>query len=207
MELLENLELVDVTTKDDKAILTFLDEDKGEIREVNFNKNVYDEATGQFVHNDEKAAKVEEWCETYFDLTFDTLSQAVGVRKDVYAYDRFNSLWESEQIEKFDKDMVGHILGTEIKDISEDNVGIHIKFNYEGTTYQSNMNYSEYLEDKKMWFVNPQKKRKQYQKFEEKFHVRPEDKDELVGQKIMVEVKIAFGKFVYSEIKPLPKKK
>ena len=101
MELLKNLELVEVTTNDGKATLTFLHEERGEIREVNFNKNVYDESTGKFIPDADKAAKVEEWCQEYFKLTFDKLSHRHP--EDVYAYDTFNSLWESEQIKKFDK--------------------------------------------------------------------------------------------------------
>jgi len=210
MELLKNLELVEVTTNDGKATLTFLHEERGEIREVNFNKNVYDESTGKFTPDADKAAKVEEWCQEYFKLTFDKLSQAIGTRKDVYAYDTFNSLWESEQIKKFEKDMVGQIIQTEIKEITDDGVGIHIKFDYEDETYQSNMSYSEYMENLKKWFKNPQKQAKQYKKFEEKFHVGVAEAIEtgcLTGQEIMVEVKSAFGKFVYPEIKPLLKKK
>ena len=90
MEFLEQLELVDVTFEDKKAVLTFLDEDRGEIREVNFNKQSYDSDANKFVDDEEKAAKVEEWCEEHFNLPFDRLAEAIGERKDIYAYDKFN---------------------------------------------------------------------------------------------------------------------
>ncbi|MBC6169228.1 hypothetical protein [Listeria seeligeri] len=206
-EKLEQLELVEVVIKEGKATLQFIDMERGELREVIFNKNVFDKEKNEFVPNEEKALKVEEWCQEYFQLTFDDLSKAIGVKKDVYAYDKFNSLWESEQIAKFDKDMVGQIISSTVKDVTDDGIGVHIKFEYEGEVYQSNMTYSDYMETMKKWFTNPQKQRKQYEKFEEKFGISIENKEELVGKDIMVEVKSAFGKFVYPDIKPFPKKK
>ena len=45
-EILEQLELVDVIFEDNKKVtLVFLHEERGEIREVNFNKQVYDKVT------------------------------------------------------------------------------------------------------------------------------------------------------------------
>ncbi|EAE8591300.1 hypothetical protein ACVYQX_000504 [Listeria monocytogenes] len=206
-EKLEQLELVEVVIKEGKATLQFIDMDRGELREVIFNKNVFDKEKNKFVPDEEKAAKVEEWCQEYFQLTFDDLSKAVGEKRDVYAYDKFNSLWESEQIAKFDKDMVGQIISSTVKDVTDDGIGVHIKFEYEGELYQSNMTYSDYMETMKKWFTNPQKQRKQYEKFEEKFGISIDNKEELIGKDIMVEVKSAFGKFVYPDIKPFPKKK
>ena len=69
------------------------------------------------------------------------------------------------------------------------------------------MSYADYMESKKTWFTNPIKKKKQYDKFETKFGVLVENMQEMVGKKIMCEVKVAFGKFPYVEIKPLIKKK
>ncbi|EAE3352542.1 hypothetical protein E1U67_11795 [Listeria monocytogenes] len=199
--------MVEVVIKEGKATLQFIDMDRGELREVIFNKNVFDKEKNEFVPDEEKAAKVEEWCQEYFQLTFDDLSKAVGEKRDVYAYDKFNSLWESEQIAKFDKDMVGQIISSTVKDVTDDGIGVHIKFEYEGELYQSNMTYSDYMETMKKWFTNPQKQRKQYEKFEEKFGISIDNKEELIGKDIMVEVKSAFGKFVYPDIKPFPKKK
>lgn len=207
--LLEQLELVDVKYEDEgaKAILIFLDEERGEIREVNFNTKVYDTDIKKFVPDAEKITKVEEWCKEYFELTYDTLNQAIGVKKDVYAYDNFNSLWESTQIKKFEDDMVGQIIDVVVTEVLIDNIGIHVRFGYEEETYNSNMNYSEYMEALNKWFVNPQKKLKQESKFKEKFHLDIENAQELVGQTVMVEVKKAMGKYVYCEIKPFPKRK
>ena len=207
MEFLKQLELVDVTFEDKKAVLTFLDEDRGEIREVNFNKQSYDSDANKFVDDEEKAAKVEEWCEEHFNLPFDRLAEAIGERKDIYAYDKFNSLFEVKQIAKFDKDMVGQILQVDITNVEDDGIKISIQFEYEGETYESKMTYADYLEAKKQWFVNPLKKKKQFEKFEDKFGITVDEKEKLIGETAMIEIKLAFGKFVYVEIKPFPKKK
>ena len=199
--------MVDVTFEDKKAVLTFLDEDRGEIREVNFNKQSYDSDANKFVDDEEKAAKVEEWCEEHFNLPFDRLAEAIGERKDIYAYDKFNSLFEVKQIAKFDKSMVGQILQVDITNVEDDGIKISIQFEYEGETYESKMTYADYLEAKKQWFVNPLKKKKQFEKFEDKFGITVDEKEKLIGETAMIEIKLAFGKFVYVEIKPFPKKK
>lgn len=207
MELLEKLELVDVAFEDKKATLTFLDEDRGEIREVNFNKKNFDADNNKWIDDAEKAEKVEAWCEEYFGLPFDRLAEAIGERRDIYAYERFNSLFEVKMLAKFDKDMVGQIMEVEVSLVEDDGIKISIQFDYEGDTYESKMTYADYLEVKKQWFVNPQKQSKQYTKFEDKFGITVENKEELVGQKVMIEIKLAFSKFVYVDIKPFPKKK
>lgn len=205
--LLENLEMVDVRMEEEgqKAVLVFIDEERGEIREVNFNKQSYD--NGKFINDPKKSDWVDEKVLEIFDLEYDKLSQAIGTRHNIYAYPRFNSMYEVSIVEKFDKGMVGQIFETEVTEVEVDDIGIKIKFKHEDTTYESKMNYADYMEDLGKWFVNPQKKLKQEAKFEEKFHIKVSDSEELVGVKVMIEVKLAFGKFVYNEIKPLPKKK
>ena len=92
-ELAKNLELVEVSYDGQKAVLTFLDEEAGLIRTINFNKQSYNNDTKKFVDDPEKAEKVEQWCNVYFNATFDTLTDVLGQRKDIYVYDRFNSLF------------------------------------------------------------------------------------------------------------------
>lgn len=207
MELLKNLELIDVQYSNDnkKATLIFLDEERGEIREVNFNKQVYD--NGKYVDDAEKAEKVEKWCHDLFGLTFDTLAQAIGEKKDVYAYDKFNSLFEVSTVSKFSDDMLGQIFEAEIVEILDDGIAIRIRFNYDGNIYESKMSYADFVESRREWFVNPQKQLKQYQKFIDKFQKDISQKDELIGKTVMVEVKKAMGKYIYADIKPFPKVK
>lgn len=203
MELLQQLEIVDVQIEDGKATLTFVDRERGEIREVNYNKKAYDQSSKKFVDDAEKAEKTEAKVQELFGLEFDKLGQVIGEKRDVYAYDNFNSLEEVSVVEKFDKDQIGEMIQTEIDEIKVDDVGIHILYTNDGKTYQSNMNYAKYMEATSEWFKNPIQEKKQREKFETKFHVSVENKDELIGKTIMVEVKSAFGR-PYGDIKKLP---
>lgn len=208
-ELLENLELVDVHFEDNnqKAVLVFLDVSKGEIREVNFNRQDYDKNVNKFVESAEKAAQIDEWCKEYFDLPFERLAEAIGERKNVYCYDRFNSLWEAPQITKFDEDMLGQIFETEVVKAFDDGTRISIQFEYEGNLYESKMQYADFVDALQKYFVNPIKQKKQYEKFKEKFDIDVQNISDLVGKTVMCEVKKAMGKYIYTEIKPFPKKK
>ena len=188
----EQLELIEVQYKDKKAILTFLDEENGEVLEVNFNKQSYDKDANEFVDDPEKDEKVEKWCQEYFGTDFDSLSEKVGERKDVFKYERFNSLWEAEEFvrpEKFDIKDKGKMFSTEIDDVVVDNIGIHIRYKIEDKLYQTNMNYSKWVDTLRKWFENPQQKENQFKKFEDKFGVKPGDAKEIVGKPIMVEVR------------------
>ena len=207
MGLLKDLELIDVRYENDnnKAVIVFLDESAGEIREVNFNKQVYN--NGNFVDDAEKAAKVEEWSKEMFGLTFNTLGQAIGEKKDIYTYDNFNSLYEVDIVNKFDDDMVGQLMEVVVTDVLDDDIAIRIRFQVDGKTYESKMSYADYVESRKEWFINPQKRDKQYDRFESKYGIKIEDKEKLVGKKVMIEIKKAMNKWVYTEVKPFPKKK
>lgn len=200
---LEQLELVDVAVKDGRATMTFLDAEAGQIREVGFNKKVYDRDKEEFVDNADKAEQCEQWAQEYFGTTFDELGTAVGQKHDIYVYDRFNSLWYVDVVNKFDKDDEGIIFESPIVEVIDDGIAIRTKLEYEGKTYENKMTYAEYLESRKEWFVNPQKKSKQEAKFKEKFGVTPAEavNGAITGQPVMCEVKIAFGKFPYIEIK------
>lgn len=207
MEFLEQLELVDVEIEDNKkATLTFLDEYRGEIREVTFNKQSFDSNTKKFFDDPEKAEKVEKWCQEFFNCEFNMLGSCIGDRKDLYCYPTFNSLYEVEMVDKFDEDMVGQIFETKVTKAFDDGKKLAIQFNYEGGLYESKMQYADYLEARKEWFPNPTKKLKQFDKFKEKFNIEVADIEQLVGKTVMVEVKKAMGKWIYCEIKPFKKK-
>lgn len=207
MELREKLELVDVEYDGKKAIMTFLDKERSEVRIVNFNKQSYDESSSKFVDDPEKEAKVEEWCKTYFDTSFDDLQSKIGSEHDVYVYEKFNSLWECQQIVKFRAEQLGEIYQTSIKEIVQDNFSIRIRYDIDGDIYESKMTYGEYVEAMKQRFVDPQKKATVLEKFKKKFGVPVEKKDDLIGMDLIVEVKCAFKKFYYGDIKPFPTKK
>lgn len=207
MELRKNLELVDVTYDGKKAVMTYLDKERSEVRIVNFNQQSYDSNANKFVDDPEKEAKVDEWCKTYFDTTFDKLETQIGTLHDVYVYDKFNSLWECQQIVKFTADQMGQIYQTTVKEIVQDAFSIRIRYDIDGDIYESKMTYGEYVDTMKQWFVDPQKKATVLEKFEKKFGRPIEDKDSLIGMDLIVEVKCAFKKFYYGDIKPFPSKK
>jgi hypothetical protein len=210
MELLEQLELVNVEFEEmKKATLIFLDADRGEIREINYNKQKYDENTKKYYDDESQAEKIEAWCQEHFGLAFDQLAQAIGERRDVYCYDGFNSLHPVKMITKFEDDMVGQIFEVEVIHAEDDGKKISIQFEYDGELRESKMQYAQYLEigTKKEWLPNPQKRKKQYEKFEEKFGILVGEIEQLIGKTVMVEVKKAMGKHVYCEVKPFPKKK
>ena len=69
------------------------------------------------------------------------------------------------------------------------------------------MQYADYVEARKEWFINPIKQKKQYDKFEEKFQMPVTEIENMIGKTVLVEVKKAMGKWIYSEIKPFKKAK
>lgn len=204
MEIKKDVTLQEVAYSNDtqKATMTFLDWDAGEVLEVNFNKQSYD--NGKWVADPDKAAKVDEWCETYFNLPFKDLSKAIGTKHTIYSYpDRgFNSLWEAAVVDKFDKSMNGKVITSKIDSIEDDGkIAIKVNYSHNGKHYCTKYTYAKYVEERKQWFLDPVKQRKQYERFEELFGVSIENADKIVGKEIMVEVKMAFGKFPYGDIK------
>ena len=207
MELRKDLELVNVEYESNgkKAVMTFLDRERKQVRVVNCNKQIY--ADGKYIDDAEKSAKVDEWCSTYFQSSFSELPNCIGQKKDVYCYDKFNSLWETEQIEKFTADMEGQIYQTEVKEIILDDYFIKIRYEIDGKTYESKMTFGTYFKETKEWYQDPVKKEAQYKRFEEKYQVPVERREELIGHPLMVEVKSAFGNNYYGDIKKFPTRK
>lgn len=209
MEKLELLELIEVEQTAERTVFTFLDRDRGEVRDITWNTKKYDPDTNKWTPSQETMERVEGWAKEYFDTDYVGLANLgdQGITKDIYTYDKFNSLWESTQMAKFTKEDVGQIFSVTVTDVVEEVSGLKIKFDYEGETYQSNMGWAKYIEATKEWFLDPIKKSKQQAKFEDKFGIAFENKEQLIGRDMMVEVSLAFGTAVYVEIKPFPKKK
>ncbi len=207
MEIRKDLELVSVEYENNgkKAVLTFLDRERKQVRVVNFNRQSYRD--NKYVDDPEKAAKVDEWCEEYFGTAFTKLGDKLGTTKDVYCYEKFNSLWEIEQITNFTPDMMGMLYQTEVKEIVVDDYFIKIRYDIEGKTYESKMGFGVFMKGTREWYQDPVKKEAQYKKFEEKFHVPVEDRAALIGHPLMVEVKSAFGDKYYGDVKKFPAKK
>lgn len=198
---IEQLRLLAVEREEDyQATLKLADLDSKLIYDVNFNKREFDRNTKKWIPSPEKADKVEKLCMEHVGFSFDELENALGSNFDVYVYENFNSLWEVKFTNKFTDEHKGKSFQTTIDEIEDNGTAILIKYKWKGEPYQSKMTYADYSEDLKEWFVNPQKRKKQLDKFADKFGMSLEDKDELVGSKIIVNVKCAFGKFYYGEV-------
>lgn len=211
-ELRKDLLLVAVTeVENEKFTLDFLSEEEGMLYEVSWNLRKWDnEATGnnKWVASEEQEQNVAKWAKEIFDVDVSELKNLgdKGIRKDVYHYGTFNSLWEVSRIEKFDKSRVGEIFPVTVSAIEEDNKGIQVKFEEEGKTYSVNFGTSKYMETLNRFVTDPVKRHKSLEKFRDTFGVSFDNKDVLIGQEIMIEVKLAFGKFVYVEAKKLSQK-
>lgn len=206
MEIRKGLELVNVDYENNgaKAVMTFLDKERKEVRTVNFNTQVFRD--GSFQEDADKKQKVEEWCKEYFGTSFKKLGDCIGQKKDVYIYDRFNSLFPVDIVEKFTSDMAGQIFQTSVKEIILDDYFIKIRYEIEGKTYESKQTFGTYIKDMNSWYVDPQKKDREFDKFKEKYGVSVEDRDQLIGHPLMVEVKTAFGTNLWGDIKRFPQK-
>lgn len=205
MERIENCELIRAEIVNGTRLeMKFYDEANDVLRTVKFNQQSYDRERGQFVDDPEKAQKCEEWSQKYFGCSFDQVPEQVGVRRDIYVYDNFCSLWESDdtqRVKKFEAPVKG-IIKTQIENIYSDNIGIHVEYRYNGELYESKYTTAEYVKDMGKWIRDPEKEARAKRRFKEIFGVDISEKDRLIGAEIQVQVKKAFNSF-YGEILPM----
>ena len=71
MEIRTGLKLVSVDYENNgkKAVMMFLDEERKQVRTVNFNLQVFKD--NKYVDDPDKEKKVAEWCQEYFGTTFE----------------------------------------------------------------------------------------------------------------------------------------
>ena len=205
MEHIENCEMIKAEIVNGTRLeMKFYDQQNDVLRTVKFNKQNYDRERGQFVDDPEKAQKCEEWSQKYFGCSFDEVPEQIGVRRDVYVYENFCSLWECEETQrakKFDSPIKG-IIKTKIENIYTDQIGIHVEYLYNGETYESKYTTAEFIKDLKKWVRDPEREQRAYKRFKEIFGKDISQKDELIGTEIQVQVKKAFSSY-YGEILPL----
>ena len=192
MEKIEG-KLVDVTEQDGKITLMFLANDR--VYEVGWNKKAYDSALGQFVESEQKEAQVEEWSQNYFKCATKDLHDVIGTVCPLYSYDTYCSLWESQV--KFTKDDDKKTETTVIDDIDVTEEAILIFYQFGGQKHRSRMGYSTKVGND--YYQNPIKRKKQFANFKEKFGVPVEEREKLIGKKILVTVKKAFNNY-YGDI-------
>ena len=205
MERIEQCEMIKAEVVNGNRLeMKFYDAKNDLLRTVKFNKQSYDREKGQFVDDPEKAQKCEEWSQKYFGCSFDEVPEQIGVRRDVYVYENFCSLWECEETQrakKFDSPIKG-IIKTKIENIYTDQIGIHVEYLYEGDTYESKYTTAEFIKDLKKWVRDPEREQRAYKRFKDIFGKDISQKDELIGTEIQVQVKKAFNSY-YGEILPL----
>lgn len=204
MDLMKNCEIVNIDENESKYIFLLLDRENREIHEIIWNKKAFDKSTKSWVESDEQIEKVKGYAKEILGVELDNLQDSIGQKHDVYCYETFDSFWPVSIRNKVPKELIGQIFQAKIKDVRLDDDGIYIDFDYEGDTYTSNMRFTQKVGEE--YFVNPQKKRKQFANFEEKFNTPVEQRSKLIGKNIMVEIKSAFGN-PYAEIKKLPAKR
>ena len=184
--------------------MKFYDTENDVLRTVKFNKQAWDREKGQFVDDPEKEQKCEEWSQKYFGCSFDEVPEQVGVCRDIYVYENFCSLWETEDTQRakrFDAPVKG-IIKTKIENIYVDTVGIHVEYKYNDELYESKYTYSEFVKDLKKWVRDPEREERAKRRFKEIFGRDISEKDTLLGEEIQVQVKKAFSSY-YGEILPM----
>lgn len=74
----EDLELIEVVYENEnkKATLTFLDEEKGQVLEVAFNKQIYDNDKNEYIDDEEKAKKLTNGAKSTLRLPLTSLVTA-----------------------------------------------------------------------------------------------------------------------------------
>ena len=205
MECIKNCQMIKAEIVNGTRLeMKFYDAENDLLRTVKFNRQSYDREKGQFVDDPAKAEKCEEWSQKYFGCSMDEVPEHVGAFHDVYVYDNFCSLWESDETQrakKFDSPVKG-IIKTKIENIYTDNIGIHVEYKYNGDLYESKYTTAEFIKDLKKWVRDPEREARAYKRFKEIFGKDISEKDSLIGADIQVQVKKAFSSY-YGEILPM----
>lgn len=205
MERIENCQMIKAEVVNGTRLeMKFYDPENDVLRTVKFNKQNWDREKGQFVDDPEKEQKCEEWSQKYFGCSFDEVPEQVGVCRDIYVYDKFCSLWETDDTQRakrFDSPVKG-IIKTKIENIYVDTVGIHVEYKYNDELYESKYTYAEFVKDLKKWVRDPEREDRAKRRFKDIFGKDISEKDTLIGEEIQVQVKKAFSSY-YGEILPL----
>lgn len=205
MKRIENCQMIKAEVVNGTRLeMKFYDPENDVLRTVKFNKQSWDREKGQFVDDPEKEERCEEWSQKYFGCSFDEVPEQVGVCRDIYVYDNFCSLWETEETQrakKFDAPVKG-IIKTKIENIYVDTVGIHVEYKYNDEIYESKYTFAEFVKDLKKWVRDPEREDRAKRRFKDIFGKDISEKDTLIGEEIQVQVKKAFASY-YGEILPM----
>lgn len=211
MEKLENLELVEVerNEKDTNLTLLLLDNEAGFIYPVKFNKQKWNNEVKKFEDNPEQLKWVNEKLNEYLGFDWDNAEKAIGKEFDVYVYEKFNSLWKSEQLAKPDEELEKKIRSgykTKILDVKETNKAFEIIVEIEGNKYSvsntcdnKGLKISDWINSRNAYFKNPSKYAEAKNNFEKEFGVPVEEKEKIIGREVTIFPARA-GKTVYLKL-------
>ena len=206
----KDLLLVEVElTQGESVLFTFFNEEDGGLYPVVWNFRKYDPVNKKWNPSAEQEEKVAEWAKEHFGVEVAELANLgdTGVRKDVYHYDEYNSLWENKNISKMPKERVGEILTVTITEIDKNASAYIPKFEEDGLTYGvGGFKVATYLKSQNKWFPDPVKANKSESKFKDYFGVSVEQKDALIGEEMMVEIK-PYRDDTWIEVKKFPEAK
>ena len=207
MQLKENLDLMNTTVTDEAITFDFISTEDDTLYEVKWNLKKYDEDKKAWVEDAGQREKVEKWANEYFDTDIDGLNNLPqGIKKDVYYYGKFNSLWEVAMLSKFPADRAKELFSVTVTNVYRDDFGLKVVFEEDDKNYAVNFSTSKYFKEMNKSFKDASKEIKALEKFEDTFGIPFEKGKALIGQDIMVEIKVAFGDKTYVEAKSLNKK-
>lgn len=216
-KVIKNAVLMEVKeTVNDNITFGFHDLDgEGSYYEVVWNLRKWNnESTAKVKWEDshEQIEQVERWSQEIFGVPMKELKNLAdgqvegAVRKDIYTYvmdDKMKCyLWELDIVDHFDKDRVGEIITTKVTDVTEDGNGIHVYFEEDGKKYVVNYKYVERVESLGKDVHSPAKELKSKARFKEVYGIDHTDKDKLIGEEIMVEIRL-YGQYTWNDAKKL----
>lgn len=210
--------MVDKGKEDNVTTFKFLNDETNEIREVVFFKDNYNRETKKFEYNQEQFEKYTSNLKQYLNVTPDTVLDAIGKTFPVWSGEKYDYLWEPAEFYEFPigfKDqnfeaVIENIWYDESKEGTsqeQTRVTFVLKLKDHGKLVKSNMNWGEWVPSLKRSFTNPRKKSTQMEKFAEKFGVTFQNRNEIIGKDVKIEVKsYNFGgkSGTYIDIKPFP---
>lgn len=210
--LIGNLEIVEVKEDDVALELLFFNETAGEVHTVRVKKQKYDEAKHTYVKDDETYQRYEETLADTLKVAPTDVESLVGQSFDVWDAGNYCALWDSKTYSKFSEEDIGQILNADVVEIQVQDSKAVIVLDVDGEQYASNINWGNWVQSLNKSLPDPQRREKQQAKFETKFGIKWDNRDELIGKTVLIEVRkngmnSSGNAPTFIEIKPFAKKK
>lgn len=210
--LIGNLEIVEVKQDDVALELLFFNEEAGEVHTVRVKKQKYDEAKHAYVKDDETYKRYEETLADTLKVAPEDVDTLVGQSFDVWDAGNYCALWDSKTFSKFSEEDIGQILNADVVEIQVQDSKAVIVLDVDGEQYASNINWGNWVQSLNKSLPDPQRREKQQAKFETKFGIKWDNRDELIGKTVLIEVRkngmnSSGNAPTFIEIKPFAKKK